>query len=148
MCWKILWLFWSFMKNIFNYLSACSTIRSSSLSLKSKNWKSIWLAKGFVSSHLGHSLSQLLHRILNFPFVWRPGNGRKTINSKRGCLFFQFLLEYSCFIMFVSPVLQSESVIRMHPSPVFWIFFPYRSPEPWVESPVLQSVPIGYPLDP
>ena len=41
-----------------------------------------------------------------------------------------FLLEYSCFtIVLASVVQQSESVIHIYLSPLFWISFPFRSPQ-------------------
>lgn len=80
-------------KNIFIDLASLSSIRSSFLSLKSKNWKSLWLANKFVCSHKSHSLSQHIHSILNCLFVWHPGKWEKG-NSKKGYLDFRHILSY------------------------------------------------------
>jgi len=41
----------------------------------------------------------------------------------------QLLLAYSCFAMLVSTVQQSESILPIHISPLFWISFPFRLPQ-------------------
>ena len=59
-------------------------------------------------------------------------------------LFNQVLLAYSYFAMLGSTVQQSESILHIHLSPLFWISFPFRLPQSRQESSLCYTVGSHY----